>query len=270
MNSTFKMLKANEQADLTETTNTITSIGFTNNALRNLDTKQSYQKVLRLIAHKKMGISVATKVGMESELVEDARQGARYGSPIDYTLPGPTKLGNPKIYDQEVTSLALPEMLNWGQSFVERGLKHHKDIQTTIIFKREEQHFSLCNTEGFSASYGSTYLSVLLGLNLTEEKNFIDTFDFHISTHLDLLPLEDIIKGLFTFFDLARINVKVPAGNYQVLFTPSIVANIMSPILACLNGQAIVQGLSPWQNKLGSLIFNKDITIINDGLLDKG
>ncbi len=47
-------------------------------------------------------------------------------------------------------------------------------------------------------------------------------------------------------FDIGRKNVSVEPGLYDVAFTPmGGFADIVAPIIACLNGRAVMRGISP-------------------------
>lgn len=270
MISPLAKLQPGESGNLSKLTSLATNIEFKNNNLKNIDTRESYRETLRLIVDKKMGTAFVTNPKHRDILLDYARQATRWGNSVNYHLPGPSSLVHPAIRDPQITDRTWQKLLEPAQNFIDRAQKYHKDSQAAVKIKVEENEIGYANTKGINESFPATAISIILSLSLIEGKNMLGDYVWLNHTHLDEINWQDAEERLFTNIDRGRTNVKLPPGSYPVLFTPETAADILNPLQACLNGKAVVRGLSPWQGQLDNQIFHESITITNDGLLDRG
>ena len=61
----------------------------------------------------------------------------------------------------------------------------------------------------------------------------------------------------------------IEPGSYHVVFTPSAFADLIHPIVACLDGKSVVR-ISPLRGRLGEKVFSDKLTIVEDGTLKNG
>ncbi len=270
MISLLAKLQTGEAGDLSKQNSLITNIEFKNNRLKNIDTREVYRETLRLLVEKKMGTAFVTDPKHHNLLLDYARKATNWGNPVNYHLPGPSSIIQPAIRDPQITGRTWQKLLEPAQRFIDKAKKYHKDCQAAVKIKIEENEFSYANTEGIDESFPATAISIILSLSLIEGKNMLEDYIWLNHTHLDEISWQDAEERIFTNIDRGRTNVKLPSGSYPVLFTPEAAADILHPLQACLNGKAVVRGLSPWLGQLEKRIFHESLTVTNDGLLDRG
>lgn len=70
---------------------------------------------------------------------------------------------------------------------------------------------------------------------------------------------------------VARLNPrKMPTANVPVFFDPRISGGLVGALLGAISGSAIARGTSFLKDKLGSAVFTKDITIVEDPFRPRG
>ncbi len=263
-------LRDGEQGDYRLKQSSITNIQFDNNTLKKINSSEAFQETLRLIAQGKMATAENTRPGKGEKLLELTREAVEFGNPAEFSLPGPASYNKPDILDPKLTSLQLEDMIEPAQSFIEKALNYHEDIQVKAEIKLEDNNIEFANSQGFSGSYSQSKLSILLMLRLIEGKNMLESFAYTSHTHLDNIDWQELADRVLHFLDRGRKNVTMSSGTYPVVFIPETAINLLFPVNACLNGNAVARGLSPWKNRLGEKLFHEDIEIFNDGTLDRG
>ncbi len=264
------MLDPAEQGDLLSKESQHTTVQFSNNRLKKINSGESSREILRLIKNGRVGLVENTKPENKNRLIEMAREASELGSRVEFSLPGPVRLENPEICDEQIDKLKLEELIQPAQEFIQKTTSYHPDLQAEVSIRKENNYIKLENSSGFSGAYKQTQVKILFGLRLIEGKNLLVAYSFPQKTHWENINWEEEREILLQKIDWGRKNVSLTSGNYPVLFIPETFAEILHPVEACLNGQAIVRGLSPWENRLGEKIFSDNLNLSNDGLLQRG
>jgi PmbA protein len=244
-------------------------LDYTFNRLKSVRDTESLTLAAQVISNGRLGISTTTKEGTTADLIEKAKLLSQYGSPVKYRFPEPKEHGNPVIFHQEVEALSLEEMIDLGDELAHFVASLHDDVNGEITLRRTTAKTSISNSRGLNSSWPETIFQILVGLSFVEGKNLLNVYTSHSSTRLDFQKevLKEEIRESFT---LGRKNVALTPGNYDVLFTPIGFTSLLSPIEACLDGRAVVRGISPYGGKIGEQVLSPKLTIVNDGTLNNG
>lgn len=258
-----------EQAEVTRSRGTSLEVSFENGRLKDISSEDSLSTRLRVIKDGRLGMSSTTKPGGEDEIVAYALETAQYGKEVRYTLPGSAAAPNPDIFDLRVAEVPTDKLIEIGRELVEAVREYDPKVLTDAVISRDVIEVELLNSQGFCGSYTQTVFKVSLFAKLVEGENFVYTGDSVTSTHLEY-DLEAIKHKTIEDLKIARRNVSFEPGEYTVIFTPlGALSSFAHVLLSCLNGKAVVKKLSPWFDKLGKQLFDKRITLINDGTLDR-
>jgi len=266
----FEMLQTGEKGDLYRKKTSHTTVQFSNNRLKKINSGESNRDIIRLIKNGQLGLVENTKPDNQVRLIELAREASEFGPRVDFSLPGPGRPGTPDIWDSKLEDLRLDDLIQPAINFIEEATKYHPDLQVEISARKESNIIELENSSGFFGEFKQSQVKILLGLRLIEGKNLLNSYSFPYRTHWQDINWEQERENLLQKIDWGRKNVPLPPGNYPVLFLPETFGDILHPVEACLNGQSVARGLSPWEGKLGQELFSREISFFNQGLLDKG
>lgn len=252
-----------------ETKTASLEVNYAFNRLKGVHDTESISKVAQVIDGGKLGITTTTKPTDIQNLMEKAKELSAFGPKVSYDIPCPEPHGHPEIYDERVNNLELSDLISTGDMLVGFLTSLHPHVTAEITLKRAVSHERVTNSKGLDSSWNRTAFHVMAGLNFVEGDNILNVYAGHDSTAWDFHM--DLLKGeMEESFHLGRENVKIQSGNYRVLFTPMGFMSLLSPIQTCLNGRSVLRGISPYGGMIGEKVLSPNLSIINDGLLDKG
>lgn len=237
---------------------------FEFNRLKSIQNMETVSTVLQVIKDGRLGLATSTKPDAGDELLQKATVLSAYGSPVSYHLPDVEKPATPVLHDNRAADFSLESMLEIGQDLASFMKSLHPDVNGTVQVYRATSRHSISNTKGLDATWEKSQFEISAGLSLVEGQNLVQVGDYTISPapDYDLAAMKAKIKQ---DFDLARRNVPVETGSYDVVFSWQGLVNLLRPILDCLDGKAVVRGVSPFANRLGEQVFSSRLTITEDG-----
>lgn len=244
-------------------------LNFEFNRLKGIQNTESLQVTAQAIKDGRLGVAVSTKAGGEEEVLERAIRVSQYGAPANYAFPDPEPSTKPAVYSEEVASLDLKEMIKVGEDLSKFLKSLHPDVNGSVNVSKTVFREGIANTKGLEATWDRTILLLTAVSSLVDGQNMVDLWDFHVSTKPDW-DVERMKEEIGSRFELARKNVPVETDAYPVLFTPFAFRDLISPILACLDGKSITRGISPFAGRLGEQVFSPDLTVMEDGLMEGG
>jgi len=244
-------------------------LSFEFNRLKGIQNTESLSLTAQAIKDGRLGVAFSTKAGAEADVLERAMRLAEYGAPAPYSFPAPAPSTKPAVYSEEIASLRLEKMLEVGEDLSGFLKTLHPEVNGSVGVSKTTFREGIANTKGLEASWDRTVLSILAAAELVEGQNMVQLWDFHVSTGLDV-DVERMKREIQARFELARKNVRIETGTYPVLFTPMAFRDLVSPVLACLNGKAVTRGISPLAGRLGEQVFSPRLTVLEDGLMPGG
>ena len=238
------------------------------NQLKNLKSNDTYDTILRVIRNGKIGLASSSRLNDGDNLLKNAMDTSEFGTEAAFAFPGSAKLPQPEIYDSTLASLSIEEMVHMATSLAAELQKEDPHVLATTRVSRVHSEYHLANTSGFDATFKKTVFAVIAAVNLTEGSNMLSVYDFKLGTHRDL-DLNALVERILMDFRIARHNVALAAGEYPVIMSPDAMGNMLRPIIACLDGRAVVKGISPWKDRLGEQLFDETFNLYDDGTIGR-
>jgi PmbA protein len=244
-------------------------VSFEFNRLKGLEDTEELSTVLQVIRDGKLGLAGSTRPDGMTDLVDAAAEVAEFGAPVTYELPAPAPAARLAAHDPRLAALTVDEMIGYGERITSFLRRLHPDLQVMVIMEREAQHRAISNTAGLQAAWDRTTFEMYVGAEMIRGKDFLAISDGIATTTADF-DLAALLQGLAEDFTAAQQVVSLEQGNYPVLFRPAAFSELISPLLACLDGGAVVRGVSPLGGRLGEAILAPSLTVVEDGILDGG
>jgi PmbA protein len=242
-------------------------VRFEANHLKSLDTREASAVGLRLVKDGRVGFAATSRLADVQKLVDNAVELAPFGAKVHFEFPGATEYPSVPVYDPLVENVALEEMIQIGQTLIDRIRAHSSDVQCEASIGRSLTRVKCLNSRGGEFDYTKSAFGI--GIEGTvvrgEDMLFVGEWDTSCRPLSSTVALEtSVIEQL----DNARDIAKVPSKRMPVIFTPHGVAGLLlAPLLAGFNGKNIVQGMSPLIEKLGLQTVDQRVTIVDDPLL---
>jgi PmbA protein len=124
---------------------------------------------------------------------------------------------------------------------------------------------ALATSHGFAGGYGGTSHSVSASVLAGEGSGMERDYDYHIVRHLAALDQAEMIgrqAGERAVRRLAPVRLK--SGTMTVVFDPRVGGSMIGHLLGAITGSSIARKTSFLLDRLGEMVFNDAITIIDD------
>lgn len=245
------------------------SVSFNFNRLKTIENTESLNMNLQVIKQGKLGVANSTRVGGKDELLENALDVAEYGSKVSYGFPAPLPHADPEVFHEDVQDLNVDQMISLGDELAGSIKSLDPSINGSVGIQKSVMQKGISNTHGLDAHLKKTAFVISAGFEFVEGQNMLSSWDWDVSTAMEY-DLAKIKAKLKEDFDIGRNNVSVEPGVYSVAFTPMGFADLIAPIMTCLDGRTVMRGISPLKDMLGEQIFAPSFSLIEDGTLNGG
>jgi len=256
--------KVSEEAEVFMVASEETPIQFEANRLKHIQSKQSTSVALRIIRQGKIGYSATTKLGDSQSLVDMAVETAQFGMPAKFEFPSPDSYPEVEVFDPDVGSVSIDDMVNLGEELIATVTSHTSDIVCQAQVIRGLASVHIINSRGGQASYRTSTFSLGIEGTLIRDTDMLFVGEIQISCH-PLLDTKAVAEVVLWQLELARERASVRRRLLPVVFTPYGVASaLISPLMVAFNGKAVLEGASPLSHKRGQLVFDEKLRLWDD------
>ena len=262
-----KALKYAQQAEVFCLHQREEPVVFEATRLKRLEARESSGLALRIIKDGKIGFSSTTNQEDVESLVSNAVEMAPFGPKAWMSFPGPQEYGEVPVHDPAVETVSLDDMVHLGQGMIDLVRAHTPDLLCSVSVSREVTTLSVYNSSGCQATYTKAVFGASIEGELVKDTDMLFVWDGETSCH-PITGTSVITDSVIRQLEHARHIVAAPEGDVPVLFMPHGVAEaLLSPLMAGLNGRAVLRGASPLVDRLGSKMLSESFSLYDDPTL---
>ncbi len=233
-------------------------ISFEQNELKVLQNKNSYGIGLRIFEDGRVGYSSTNDITTFEDVVDYARESAKFGKELDLELPRDTEFADLPIYNDIFWD--EKGWVNKGKEIIRKIESISKDVKIDIDFTKGIQDIEILNSEGFYGRYKKTvYVFSISGFAVLDS-GFTFVFDVESSTKL-FGDIDRAIDSIMEKLERARSVSKVKSGNIPVIFAPIALLSFVRVLSLGLDANNVRRGISPLKDKIGEKIISSKLTI---------
>ena len=256
--------KVAEEAEVFTVSSEETRVQFEANRLKRLQTKQQTSVALRVIRQGKVGYAATTNLEDNQELVNNAMETARFGTPAKFQLPGLTSYPQVEVFDAAVDSVSIEQMIELGEEMITAVTRHTPDIVCEAGVSKGVISVRIINSRGGQANYRKSFFSLGIEGSLINDTDMLFVGESESSCH-PISGSKAVTERVLWQLELARSRASAPSRSLPVVFTPSGVASaLIMPLMAAFNGKTVLEGASPIGNKLGQRVFDDKLWLYDD------
>ncbi len=233
-------------------------IFFEANRLKQLESAQSEGTALRLWRDGKPGLAVAFGPVDPQILVDKTIAIAA----LNETETPQLNTGSKKIYPDLGKMVEVNELLAMGRESIQTIRDTFPEVLCSSQWDCESETTRLVNSLGLDCSYTDTTLSAYLAAEWVRGEDFLAIGDGQ--TQRDFLEPDKIVQQIFQRLHWAKNNVLSPIGKVPIIFTAKAADMLWETVQAALNGKQVIEGASPWNDRLGQLIMSNQLTITQE------
>ena len=237
-----------------------------------------YQGVgIRVLKDNSMGFS-ATNVLEESEIEQNISQAIQIASAApeepDKYFPEPVDIDYVEnLVDEANRDLSLADVMDKGREFVESALNYDSRVSLdNANFKSRSISRAIATSKGIKAAEEKTSFE-MMAVAFAREEERVSSFDisFQNSCHLSDLKLagegRELAEKVISSLDAQSIE----SFRGSVILSPFSVLNLIAfPLNFSVNAENVIQGISPWKEKMGEAVAASSVNIVDDALIAGG
>ena len=244
-----------------------TPVQFEANRLKCVQSKQSSKMALRIVRHGKIGYAATTEPDDHQSLIDMAVETAQFGMSAKFELPSPVSYPNVEVFDPDIESVTMEEMIGLGQELITTIRGHTPDITCEAGVARVTISLRIINSHGGEANYRKSIFGLGIEGTLIHDTDMLFVGESESSCH-PLSKPEAVAEVVLWQLELAKNRASVPNRLLPVIFTPRGVASALTPpLMAAFNGKTVLMGASPIGNKLGQQVFDNKLHLWDDPTL---
>ncbi|OCR00253.1 peptidase C69 [Oscillatoriales cyanobacterium USR001] len=228
---------------------------FEANRLKQLESIESEGTGLRLWLNDRPGLAVAYGPVEPQALIDRAIALSELGVPESIELSTGTQTSYPDLGE----SVEVEQLIIWGKDAIATIREAYPEILCMAEWDCEVESTRLLNSLGLDYSYQDTTLSGYLGAEWVRGDDFLNVSDGE--TQRGKLNPIDIAQRILQRLHWAKENVASPSGKLPVLFTAKAADLLWGTVSAALNGKLVLEGASPWSDRLGEQVTSTLLTL---------
>jgi len=259
--------QAAEEAEVFMVSSEETPVHFEANRLKHIQSKQSNYAALRIIRKGRIGYAITTELGDRQNLVDAAIETAEFGTIAKFEFPSLTVYPRIKVFDPDIESVSLEEMIKLGEELINTVKGHTQDILCEAEVTKGTISTRIINSRGGKVSYRQSIFALGIEGQLIHDTDMLFVGESQSSCH-PTIKAENIARVVLQQLELARNRASMPSKPLPVIFTPNgVVSALVPPLMAAFNGKMVLQGASPIGNRLGELVFDEKLSLCDDSTI---
>jgi len=260
--------KVAEEAEVFRVSVEETPVQFEANRLKHIQSKQSTSVALRIVRQGKLGYSSTTDINDSQSLVNNAVETAKFGVTASFSLPSPASYPRVGVFDPDMESVSVEEMIKLGEELIATVRAHTPDIVCEAGVTRAIISVGIINSRGGEASYRKSVFGLGIEGSLIRGTDMLFVGESQSSCR-PMIESKVVAGVVLRQLELAKNRASVPSQPLPVIFTPNGIATaLISPLMAAFNGKIVLQGASPIGSKLGQPVFDKKLWLWDDPIID--
>ena len=228
---------------------------FEANRLKQLESAQAVGTALRLWKNDRPGLAVAYGSVEPLALVERAIALSHLNEPEPVELVGASSTSYPDVG----VSVPVEQLVIWGKEAIAIIRDAYPEVLVSAEWECDVESTRLINSHGLDCGHTDTTLSCYVGAEWVRGDDFLSVSDGQ--TQRDRLDPVGVAQQIIQRLDWSKSNVSPPIGRVPVLFTAKAADMIWGTVQAALNGKMVLEGSSPWSDRLGKKVICEHLTL---------
>ncbi|MBE9211929.1 TldD/PmbA family protein [Plectonema cf. radiosum LEGE 06105] len=231
---------------------------FEANRLKQLESNQSTGTALRLWYEGRPGLTVANGPVEAHMMVERAIALSKLNQPEKVELTSNSQV----VYPDLGESIPAETLVDWGKQTIALIRDVYPDVICNGDWECDIETTRLMNTQGLDSHYTDTTLSCYISAEWVRGDDFLSVADGQ--TERGKLNPETVAQQILQRLNWAQSNVAAPNKRIPVLFTSKAADMLWGTLQAALNGKLVLEGASPWAERIGKSVVSPSLTIYQD------
>lgn len=262
-----QLKKKAEQVEVLDLQSEKTTVEYEANTLKTCTVAETRGTAVRLIREGRLGFAASTDASAADKLAANALESATYGDQAAFSFPAPQPAPDVRTHDDAIADLPIARLVEIGREVLDLFLSVDPLCRLNLSIERSLVAASIRNQRGLEVSFRTSPFSIGIEINRIEGDDVLIIFDQFGTTvwEQDYLAFA---RPLLEKLTRASTLTTMKPGRMPVLFAPGGALALALPISLAVNGRDVLKGTSPIAARVGEKLFDKKISIADDGTLD--
>ncbi|PMB03103.1 peptidase C69 [Fischerella thermalis CCMEE 5196] len=247
-----------ETAEVYQSQSLSRPVFFQANRLKQLETSQAEGTALRLWHNGRPGLAVAYGIVEPQALVERALSLSRLNKPEALELNSNFQ----PFYPDLGQDVPVEKLVEWGKETIALIRDVYPEVICNGDWECDVETTRLVNTTGLDCYYTDTTLSCYISAEWVRGDDILSVSDGE--TERGNLQPQKLAQQILQRLAWAKENVPPPSGRVPVLFTSKAADMLWGTVQAALNAKRVLEGASPWTERIGKLVVSPFLTLYQD------
>ncbi len=256
--------KKSEAAEVFHTTSETTSCEWASDKLKLAEAKETSGVALRVLIGGKIGFFATNRIDDPDTIVDTACELAPLGTDFAGEFPESYRPAEVSAFHEPTANVGADRLVDAGNSMVSKAKAAKSEAMYEAKLSRSVVRVAIANSCGARADFPKTVFTGFLGGSITREGDVLSIWDYDDSTRFENQPDEWANWTIRRFNEAARIS-RLQAGEYTCILGP-MAMEILGPLQLALNARMVLKDMSPLRDKVGRQVFDKRVSLIDDGL----
>ncbi len=246
------------EAEVYESRSHSKPVFFEANRLKQLESNQSTGTALRLWYQGRPGLTVANGPVEAQTMVKRAIALSQLNQPQEAELTGDSQIVYPNLGED----VPPEKLVEWGKQTIGLIRDVYPDVICNGDWECDVETTRLINTQGLDSHYTDTTLSCYTSAEWVRGDDFLSVADGQ--TERGKLDPDTLAQQIIQRLNWAQSNVAAPNNRIPVLFTSKAADMLWGTIIAALNGKRVLEGSSPWGERIDKPVVSPHLTLYQD------
>ncbi|PMB23587.1 TldD/PmbA family protein [Fischerella thermalis] len=247
-----------ETAEVYQSRSLSRPVFFEANRLKQLETSQAEGTALRLWHNGRPGLAVAYGIVEPQALVERALSLSRLNKAEALELNSNFQ----PFYPDLGQDVPVEKLVEWGKETIALIRDVYPEVLCNGDWECDVETTRLVNTTGLDCYYTDTTLSCYISAEWVRGDDILSVSDGE--TERGNLQPQKLAQQILQRLAWAKENVPPPSGRVPVLFTSKAADMLWGTVQAALNAKRVLEGASPWTERIGKLVVSPSLTLYQD------
>ncbi|MEM6713540.1 MAG: TldD/PmbA family protein [Cyanobacteria bacterium P01_C01_bin.147] len=247
-----------EAAEVFQSSSSAYPVFFEANRLKQLESNNLEGTALRLWRAGRPGIAVAYGSITPQALVDKAVAISQLNESEAIELSP----GRAQQFPDVGQAVAVSQMIDWGKTAIALIRDRYPEVICEAELECDTETTRFVNSLGLDYGYSDTTLSGYLGVEWIRGDDFLTVGDGQVNR--DALFPEALAQQVLKRLEWAEQNVEPIVGRAPVLFTAKAADILWGTVQAALSGKRVLEGSSPWSDRLGEQVTSSALTFYQD------
>jgi PmbA protein len=246
------------------------NVSYRAGKLRSSEVQETSGISIRAIKDGKLGFYSTTDLTEKEKLLEATLTSARFGGEATFEFAKPAQ-GEPfDGYDKETARLDIQELSEFSRELAAKieSVTSRDEVMVEVDFSRTSYDQHLANSNGVSQKDRRTALSGSVSIQQVRGDDVFMTYDAHSAVSREA-AFDELTDKVMEQLNLAQkiVKLSVSDGELPVVLTPAGSFLLFYPFLMGLSGKNAHLGISPLSNKLGEIIVDPRLTLLDQPIV---